>query len=100
MNPSLIPARTRLPVVGATAMALTLPLPAMTALAWVQFAAASTVRHRKDPPTQSRCELLGSMVKGVMKRKSLDDSVIPFRADVNVAPPLVDFWMDSPKFSA
>src|SRR5437867_7395669 len=98
MNPSLMPAKTTLGFAGATAIALTLPLPAVIALAWVQFAAPLMDRHRKNPPIQSLCELLGSMVKGVMKRKP--DSVIPLVAGLNVTPPSMDFRSDSPTFSA
>src|SRR3990172_9236882 len=70
MKPSAdMPANTRLPSVGATAMALTEPVPAVMALAWLQLPALLVVRQRKTPPVHNRLELLGSIMKGAMKRK-------------------------------
>src|SRR3990172_830417 len=108
MNPPAVPvelaprpARTRLESVGATAMALPLGPPACkVALAWVQLPAALLVRHILLPPIQSRLELLGSMMKGAMKKKLPPDSVIPLVASAHSlcglpsqANPTVHFWI-------
>src|SRR5215469_5411076 len=77
INPSLKPATAIFAFEGATARELTLPLPGVTALAWVQLDAPFVVRQRKKPPVHRRCEFDGSIMKGAIKRKSFVLSVIP-----------------------
>src|SRR3990172_7237453 len=93
--PLLKPARTRLESVGATAMALTFCAKATPAR--VHRPAESLVRQILLPPVHSREDVLGSMMKGEIKRPV--SLVMPFWASTKFAPPSLDFRMERPVVS-
>ena len=97
--PDLVPASTISEFVGATAIAEIFPVVSCW-LARVQLEAPLSVRYMNCPPIQSRCELEGSIVKGVINAKHVPQSVIPVVERENDDPPFVDFLIESLVFSA
>ena len=101
MKPSLVPAITRLPSTGETSTALTVwwRVPGTAGLACCQCAAPSVVRQSDEPPSHSRSGFEGSMVNGVMKRKS-SLAAMPWVASSQCAPPSGVLASERPVFSA
>src|SRR4051812_39887690 len=97
-KPSLVPASARSAFAGWVVTADTEPLPGRSALALVHTPAWSVVRQRNHPPVNSTCGFAGAMWKGAMKRKPPSEMPVTVRS--KVAPPSVDFLIDSLVFSA
>ena len=84
---------------GDTASAETLPLPGVMALARTQELAWLSVRQMYQPPVHICCGFTSFIMNGAMKRKP-GSPMIPVTASKKLRPPLVDFVIERPVYSA